>query len=214
MKKNRSNRAWIHAHVTDPYVQRAQAEGYRSRAAFKLLEIDEKDRVLKPGMTVVDLGAVPGSWCQIAARRVAAGGKVLALDMLPMDPLAGVEFIQGDFREEAVLAELESRLGGRAVDVLLSDMAPNLSGVAVSDQARMIHLAELALEFAVAHLRTGGSMLVKLFHGPGFEQFRRPMADVFGTVSVRKPKASRDRSSEVYLLGLSKKPPSVAPDRG
>jgi 23S rRNA (uridine2552-2'-O)-methyltransferase len=208
MKKNRSNRAWIHQHVNDPYVQRAQAEGYRSRAAFKLIEIDAEDRLLKPGMVVVDLGAAPGSWCQVVARRVGAGGKVIALDMLPMEPLVGVEFMQGDFREEPVLAELESRLGDRAIDVVLSDMAPNLSGVAVSDQARMIHLAELALDFAIAHLRTGGSMLVKVFHGPGFEQFRRPMADVFGTVGVRKPKASRDRSSEVYLLGLRKKPQS------
>lgn len=209
MKKNRSNRAWIHQHVNDPYVQRAQAEGYRSRAAFKLIEIDAEDRLLKPGMVVVDLGAAPGSWCQVVARRVGAAGKVLALDLLPMESLVGVEFIQGDFREEPALAELEGRLGGRAVDVVLSDMAPNLSGVAVSDQARMIHLAELTLDFAVAHLRPGGSMLVKLFHGPGFEQFRRPMADVFGTVAVRKPKASRDRSSEIYLLGLRKKTQSV-----
>ncbi|MGB0128747.1 MAG: RlmE family RNA methyltransferase [Rhodocyclaceae bacterium] len=209
MKKNRSNRAWIHEHINDPYVQRAQAEGYRSRAAFKLIEIDDQDRLLKPGSVVVDLGAAPGSWCQVVARRVGAAGKVLALDMLPMEPLAGVEFIQGDFREESVLAELESRLGDRAVDLVLSDMAPNLSGVAVSDQARMIHLAELTLDFAIAHLRTGGNMLVKLFHGPGFEQFRRPMADVFGSVAVRKPKASRDRSSEIYLLGLRKKPQST-----
>lgn len=207
MKKNRSNKAWLHEHVTDPYVQRARAEGYRSRAAFKLLEIDEQDRLLKPGMMVVDLGAAPGSWCQVAARRVGASGGVIALDLLSMEPLAGVDFIQGDFREVEILEKLEARLGKNQVDLVLSDMAPNMSGVGVSDQARSIHLAELTLDFAVAHLKPGGNMLVKLFHGSGFEQFRRPMADAFAAVAVRKPRASRDRSSEVYLLGLRKRGP-------
>jgi 23S rRNA (uridine2552-2'-O)-methyltransferase len=205
MKKNRSNKAWLHEHVTDAYVHRAKAEGYRSRAAFKLLEIDEQDRLLRSGMIVVDLGAAPGSWCQVAACRVGASGCVIALDLLPMEPLAGVDFIQGDFREAAILEKLEERLGKIRVDLVLSDMAPNMSGVGVSDQARSIHLAELTLDFAVAHLKSGGNMLVKMFHGSGFEQFRRPMADVFKTVAVRKPRASRDRSSEVYLLGLCKR---------
>lgn len=155
-------------------------------------------------MVVVDLGAAPGSWCQVATRRVGQSGRVIALDLLPMEALPGVEFIQGDFREEPVLAEIETRLGNAQVDLVLSDMAPNMSGIGVSDQARVIHLAELALEFGMRHLRPGGNMLVKLFRGSGFEQFRRPMAGVFRTVAVRKPKASRDRSSEVYLLGVHK----------
>lgn len=205
MKKNRSNKAWLREHLADPYVHRARAEGYRSRAAFKLLEIDGQDRLLKPGMMVVDLGAAPGSWCQAAVRRVGASGRVIAVDLLPMEPLVGVDFIQGDFREAAILEKLEARLGNIQVDLVLSDMAPNMSGVGVSDQARSIHLAELTLDFARAHLKSGGNMLVKLFHGSGFEQFRRPMADAFSTVAVRKPRASRDRSSEVYLLGLCKR---------
>lgn len=207
MKKNRSNKAWLREHLADPYVHRARAEGYRSRAAFKLLEIDGQDRLLKPGMMVVDLGAAPGSWCQAAVRRVGASGRVIAVDLLPMEPLVGVDFIQGDFREPAILEKLEARLGNMQVDLVLSDMAPNMSGVGVSDQARSIHLAELTLDFALAHLKPGGNMLVKLFHGSGFEQFRRPMADAFKTVAVRKPRASRDRSSEVYLLGLCKRAP-------
>lgn len=205
MKKNRSSKTWMHEHVSDPYVRQARAAGYRSRAAFKLLEIDEHDRLFRPGMVVVDLGAAPGSWCQVALPRVGAAGRVIALDLLPMEPLQGVEFIQGDFRESPILEQLQARLGKNQIDLVLSDMAPNMSGIGVSDQARIIHLAELTLDFAIAHLKAGGSMLVKLFHGSGFEQFRRPMADVFSTVSLRKPKASRGRSSEVYLLGLRKR---------
>jgi 23S rRNA (uridine2552-2'-O)-methyltransferase len=211
MKKHRTNKAWMREHVTDAYVHRAQAEGYRSRAAFKLMEIDDRDHLLKPGMVVVDLGAAPGSWCQVAARRVGAGGRVLALDLLSMEPLPGVEFIQGDLREESVSARLDSRLAADELDLVLSDMAPNISGIGVSDQARAVHLAELALEFAAAHLKAGGAMLVKLFHGVGFDEFRRAMAGVFASVVVRKPKASRGRSSEVYLLGSMKKR-SVGPE--
>lgn len=192
----------MHEHLNDTYVQRANAEGYRARAAYKLMEIDERDRLLRPGRVVVDLGAAPGSWCQVARQRVGSDGRVLALDILPMDPVPGVDFLQGDFTEDAVLAELESRLAGAAVDLVLSDMAPNLSGVATVDQARSIYLCELALDFAGRHLKPGGQFLVKVFQGEGFMGFRKAMDEVFLSVQVRKPKASRDRSAEVYLLGV------------
>lgn len=188
-------------HVTDPYVQRAQKEGYRSRAAYKLLEIDERDHLLRRGTVVVDLGATPGGWSQVAATK---GCKVIALDLLPLQPVPGVEFIQGDFREDAVLAQLEARLGGEPVALVISDMAPNISGIGVADQARAMHLAELALDFASNHLEPGGAFLVKVFQGAGFEDFMRLMRSRFARVVTRKPKASRDRSSEVYLLGLEK----------
>lgn len=206
MKKNKTSRAWVHDHVNDPYVQRAQAEGYRARAAYKLLEIDERDHLLKPGAVVVDLGAAPGSWCQVAVKRCGARGRVFALDLLPMEAVTGVDFLLGDFTEDDVLAELESRLGGAQVDVVLSDMAPNLSGVATVDQARSIHLCELALDFAVRHLKPGGQFLVKVFQGEGFMAYRKQMDAAFDAVQVRKPRASRDRSSEVYLLGKGPRP--------
>ena len=174
--------------------------GYRARAAFKLLETDEKDRLLQPGQVIVDLGSTPGSWSQVAAAKAGRGGTVVALDVLPMAPVHGVEFIEGDFTDEAVLRQLESALGGRRVDLVLSDMAPNLSGVATVDQARGMLLAELALEFAVKWLKPKGSLLVKVFQGEGFDDFRRQLSASFQAVGVRKPKASRDRSSEVYLL--------------
>lgn len=205
MKKHRSKKAWMQEHVSDPWVQRAKAEGWRSRAAFKLLELDREDRLLRPGMTVVDLGAAPGSWCQVAARKVGPAGRVFALDLLPMAPLPGVEFLQGDFREADVLADLEARLAGHAVDLVLSDMAPNMSGIAVSDQARSEHLAELALDFARERLRPGGDFLVKTFHGPGFEDLRRALREAFEKVAVRKPAASRGRSSEIYLLARGRR---------
>lgn len=208
MKKHKTSKAWMHEHVTDHYVQRAKAEGWRSRAAFKLMEIDEKDRLLRPGMVVVDLGAAPGGWSQVAAERVGGGGRVLALDLLEMAPVVGVEFIQGDFREDAVLAELTLRLSGRPVDLVISDMAPNISGIAATDQARAVHLAELALEFASRNLKPGGNFLVKIFQGEGFDAFRKAMTADFDKVVVRKPKSSRDRSSEVYLLGLGCRPHS------
>ncbi len=191
-------------HVNDPFVQLAQKEGYRSRAAYKLLEIDAKDRLLKPGTVVVDLGATPGGWSQVAAARVGRGGKVIALDLLPLEPLAGVDFIQGDFREDAALKRLEDLLQDQPAGLVISDMAPNISGVASADQARAMHLAELAMEFALEHLKPDGSFLVKVFHGAGFEDFLKLMRSRFARVVTRKPKASRDRSSEVYLLGSGK----------
>lgn len=201
MKKNKSSRAWVHQHVNDPYVQRAQAEGFRARATYKLMEIDDREELLRPGAVVVDLGAAPGSWSQLAVRRCAPYGRVLALDVLPMEPIAGVDFICGDFTADAVLAELEARLQGARVDLVMSDMAPNLSGVAAADQARSIHLCELALEFALNHLQPAGALVVKVFQGEGFLSFRRQMEASFAAVQVRKPKASRPRSAEVYLFG-------------
>ncbi|ATE60443.1 RlmE family RNA methyltransferase [Thauera sinica] len=201
MKRNKTSKAWLHEHLNDPYVLRAQADGYRARAAYKLIEIDERDHLLRSGAVVVDLGAAPGSWCQVAVKRCGASGRVFALDILPVEPIAGVDILQGDFTEDEVLAELEGRLGGARVDAVLSDMAPNLSGVATVDQARSIHLCELALDFAARHLKPSGQFVVKVFQGEGFMEFRKAVEAVFGSVQVRKPKASRDRSAEVYLLG-------------
>jgi 23S rRNA (uridine2552-2'-O)-methyltransferase len=205
MKRTKTSKAWMQEHVNDPYVQRAKNEGYRSRAAFKLIEIDDRDHLIRPGMTVVDLGAAPGSWTQVAVRRAGASGRVFALDLLPIEPLVGVDFVQGDFRDEAVLAEFEARLDGLTVDLVISDMAPNMSGIEATDQARSIHLGELALEFAVRHLAAGGNFLVKVFQGEGFMEFRNEILRNFSSLQVRKPKASRDRSPEVYLLGIGRK---------
>jgi len=205
IKKNKTSKQWMREHVNDPFVQLAQKEGYRSRAAYKLLEIDAKDRLFKPGMAVVDLGATPGGWSQVAAAKVGRGGRVIALDLLTMDPLAGVDFIQGDFRDTAVLKQLQDLLQGKPVGLVISDMAPNISGVASADQARAMDLAELAMEFALEHLRPEGSFLVKVFQGAGFESFYKLMRSRFTRVVSRKPKASRDRSSEVYLLASEKK---------
>ena len=201
MKRTRTSNAWLREHVNDPYVQRAKAEGYRSRASFKLMEIDERDHLIRSGEVVVDLGATPGGWSQVAAKRMQGKGRVIALDLLEMDPLHGVEFIQGDFREDAVLAELERTLAGQKIGLVLSDMAPNMSGILLSDQARVMHLAELGLEFSRNWLKPDGAFLVKVFQGYGFEDFVREMRLVFTSVSSRKPDASRDRSAEVYLLG-------------
>lgn len=195
----------MHEHVNDPFVQRAKAEGWRSRAVFKLMEIDEKDHLLKPGRVVVDLGAAPGSWSQYAAKRIRPGGRLFALDILPMEALAGVDFIQGDFREDAVLRRFEAGLGDRSVDLVLSDMAPNMSGVQLVDQARVMDLAELTLDFAREHLKPGGDMLVKVFQGSGYMELREAMHKVFEAVQVRKPEASRDRSAENFLLGRRKR---------
>jgi 23S rRNA (uridine2552-2'-O)-methyltransferase len=204
-RQHKKSKAWMLEHVTDPYVQRAKAEGWRSRAVFKLMEIDAKDHLLKPGMLVADLGAAPGSWCQYAARRVQPGGKIVALDLLEMVPMGGVDFIQGDFREQEVLDRLTASLAGRQVDLVLSDMAPNMSGIATADDARMMHLAELTLEFARDHLKPGGDLLVKVFQGAGFMDLRRAMQAEFASLAVRKPAASRDRSAETYLLGRDKR---------
>ena len=201
IKKNKTSKQWMREHINDPFVQLAQKEGYRSRAAYKLLEIDAKDRLLKPGTVVVDLGATPGGWSQVAASKVGRNGKVIALDLLPLDPLAGVEFIQGDFRDDTVLKQLEQLLQGKPVGLVISDMSPNICGVASADQARAMHLAELAMEFALEHLKPEGVFLVKVFQGAGFEDFLRLMRSRFANVATRKPKASRDRSCELYLLG-------------
>ncbi|MFV0371884.1 MAG: 23S rRNA (uridine(2552)-2'-O)-methyltransferase RlmE [Azonexus sp.] len=201
MKRTRTSKAWMHEHVNDPYVQQAKKDGWRSRAAFKLIEIDDRDTLLKRGEVVVDLGATPGGWSQVAAQRVGDAGLVFALDLLEMAPIRGVHFIQGDFREESVLAELEKNLGEREVGLVMSDMAPNMSGMAVVDQARVMHLAELGLEFSRAHLKPDGAFLVKVFQGRDYEAFVKAMRETFQTVAVRKPDASRDRSAEVYLLG-------------
>lgn len=205
MKRSKTSKQWMQEHVSDPYVQRAQKEGYRSRAAYKLLEIDERDHLLKPGMAVVDLGAAPGGWSQVAAVRVGKGGKVIALDLLPMQALPGVEFIQGDFCEDSTLDELEKRLSGKAVELVISDMSPNISGIGVSDQARAMHLAELALDFSMQHLKPNGIFLIKLFQGAGFEDYVKLVRSQFSRVVTRKPKASRDRSNEVYLLGFGRR---------
>lgn len=205
VKKNKTTKAWITEHVNDAYVQRARTEGWRSRAAFKLTEVDDKDKLLKPGMVVVDLGSAPGSWSQVAAKRVAPGGRLIALDLLPMDPVHGVEFIQGDFHDAAVLQALADTLAGRQVDLVLSDMAPNMSGIGMVDQARVMLLAELTLEFCGLHLKPGGDMLVKVFQGDGFMELRRALQQQFQTLQMRKPAASRNRSAEIYLLARGRK---------
>jgi 23S rRNA (uridine2552-2'-O)-methyltransferase len=204
-RKHRSNRAWIQRHVTDPFVKAATAQGYRARSAFKLIEIDDKDRLLRPGMTVIDLGAAPGSWTQVVRKRLAGAdgrlrGRIIALDMLPLDPVDDVVFIQGDFREQEVADQLGAALGGAKADLILSDLSPNLSGIAVADAARGMHLLELALEFSLLQLKPGGSLLVKAFQGSGFSQFVAELKKHFASVATRKPAASRAESSETYLL--------------
>ena len=191
----------MHDHVNDPYVQEAKRRGYRSRAAFKLIELAERDKLLRSGMTVVELGASPGSWSQVLRERVGVAGKIVAIDLLPMDGIAGVTFIQGDFRDDDGLRALDAALGGAHVDLVVSDMAPNLSGIDAADQARSVHLGELALDFAVGHLVKGGDLLVKVFQGAGLAEFQKSMAAHFTKVYVRKPKASRDRSRETFLVG-------------
>lgn len=205
MKPSKTSKQWMREHINDPFVQLAQKDGYRSRAAYKLLEIDDKDHLLKPGTVVVDLGATPGGWSQVAAARVGRSGKVIGLDLLPLDPLPHVEFIQGDFREESVLRQLEVLLQGKPVGLVISDMAPNISGIVSADQARAMDLAELAMDFAFEHLVSDGSFLVKVFQGVGFEDYLKLMRTRFIKVASRKPKASRDRSSEVYLLASGRR---------
>jgi 23S rRNA (uridine2552-2'-O)-methyltransferase len=187
-------------HVNDAYVKRSVREGYRSRAAYKLLEIQEKDHVIRPGQVVVDLGAAPGGWLQVAQRLVGDEGTIVGIDLLPIDPLAGVTLVQGDFREDAVLEQLNQVLDGRQVDLVISDMAPNVSGVTAVDQPRAIYLCELALDFCRQALKPGGSMVIKVFQGEGFDEFFRDVKSSFGRVVTRKPKASRPKSREVYLV--------------
>jgi 23S rRNA (uridine2552-2'-O)-methyltransferase len=200
MARSKSSHRWMQRHVNDEFVKRSKREGYRSRAAYKLLEIQEKDGVLKPGQVVVDLGAAPGGWSQIAANMVGPRGDVVGFDILPVDPLPGVTFIQGDFREDEALRVLDEVLEGRQVDLVISDMAPNVSGVAAVDQPRAMHLCELALDFCEVHLRPGGGFVCKVFHGEGFDLWMREVKSRFGRAVTRKPKASRANSREVYLV--------------
>ena len=200
VKRTKSSRRWLQEHERDVYVKRAREEGYRSRAAFKLEEIQRTDRILRPGMTLVDLGAAPGGWSQLAAKILRGKGRIIALDILPMDAIAGVEFIMGDFTSEGVLQQLEQVLAGDSVHLVLSDMAPNMSGIADVDHDRSMYLVELALDFAKMHLAPGGDFLVKVFQGRSFHPFLLELRKRFRTVKVRKPPASRQRSSELYLL--------------
>ncbi len=205
MKVTRTSKAWMQEHLNDEFVKRAQKDGYRARAAYKLIEIDDKDKLIKPGMTIVDLGSTPGSWSQVAVQRLKGQGKVIALDILDMTGIAGVTFIQGDFREEAILLQLQAAINNKPVDLVIADMAPNISGVKDVDQAGAAYLTELALEFSKDWLKPNGNFLVKVFIGAGFDDIVKTMRGHFDKVVTRKPKASRDRSSEVYLLGLGRK---------
>ena len=212
-KSKKVNKAWLHDHVNDTYVKLAQKEGYRARAAYKLKEIDEQLGLIKPGHVVVDLGSSPGAWSQYVRRRLSPDGAavgqlngvIIALDILPMEPIEGVTFLQGDFREEEVLARLQEAVQGRPVDVVVSDMAPNLSGVESVDAVRIAHLIELAVDFAVHHLKPEGALVVKLFHGGGYSQLVQLFKDTFRVVKPMKPKASRDKSSETFLVGMGLK---------
>jgi 23S rRNA (uridine2552-2'-O)-methyltransferase len=199
MTRSKSN-PWMTRHVNDPYVKRATAEGLRSRAAYKLMQINDRDKLIRPGMLVVDLGAAPGGWSQVAARIVAPAGRVIAIDLLEMVPMPAVTFIRGDFSTDAGLAALEEAMSGAAADLVLSDMAPNITGIAMADQARFMGLLELALDFAVKHLKPEGQLLVKAFQGAGFEAFVQALREAFRVVQTRKPDASRKGSREVYLL--------------
>lgn len=203
--RSKSSKAWLHEHFNDHYVHMAQKDGYRARAAYKLLEINQKDKLIKPGTVLADLGSAPGSWSQVAAKLVGKTGAVFALDILPMDAIEGVSFIQGDFREDAVLEQFEALLDNRPLDLVICDMAPNMSGNAVTDQARSFYLCDLALDFASQHLKTGGSFLVKVFQGAGYQEYTAAMREIFASVQTRKPDASRNRSSEIYLLGKNKR---------
>jgi 23S rRNA (uridine2552-2'-O)-methyltransferase len=205
MKRTRTSKGWMQEHLNDEYVKRAHRDGYRARAAYKLMEIDDKDHLIKPGMTIVDLGATPGSWSQVARQRLKEQGRIIALDILEMSPIPGVDFIQGDFREESVLKQLEEKLNNKPIDLVIADMAPNISGISSVDQANAAYLTELALDFSLKWLKPGGNLLVKVFIGSGFEEIVQNMRAGFEKVATRKPKASRDRSSEVFLLGLHRK---------
>jgi 23S rRNA (uridine2552-2'-O)-methyltransferase len=212
MVRKSVNKQWLHDHINDPYVKLAQKEGYRARAAYKLKEIDEAEKLIKPGQIIVDLGCTPGSWAQYARRKMAGKegggihGRIIGLDMLPMEPIADVDFIQGDFREQVVADQLAQLLGSQKLDLVLSDMAPNLSGIAAADAARIEDIVDLAIEFACQHLKPSGCLLVKCFNGSGYNQILEQFRQVFRVVSSKKPKASRDRSSEIFLLGRGLKP--------
>lgn len=213
MAKNKSNQNWLHDHINDPYVKQAQKDGFRARAAYKLKEIDEAEKLIKPGQVIVDLGCTPGSWAQYTRRKLSGKegggitGTIIGLDILPMEAIADVHFIQGDFREDVVLDQLALVLSGRKTDLVLSDMAPNLSGIPTADAARMEHLIDLAIEFSQMHLKPGGALLVKCFKDMGFTQMVEKFRTEFKTVKQIKPKASRDKSSEIFLLGRGLKNP-------
>ena len=216
-KTKKLNKAWLHDHLNDPYVKLANREGYRARAAYKLKEIDEQLGLIKPGYLVVDLGSTPGAWSQYVRRRMAPAGAasgelagtIIALDILPMEPIEGVTFLQGDFREDEVLGRLAIAMDGRLADVVVSDMAPNLSGIASADAARIAHLIELAIEFARQHMKPEGALVAKLFHGSGYAELTRLFKDNFRTVKPMKPKASRDKSSETFMVGIGLKRPDT-----
>ena len=199
-KRTKSSGAWLNEHVHDPYVKLSQKQGYRARAAFKLLEINEKDKLIQADTVLADLGSAPGSWSQVATELIGPRGRVIAMDILPMDPVPGVEFIQGDFREDEVLQQLVDLLNGQKLDLVISDIAPNMSGNTVTDQARSFYLCELAYDFAINHLKPGGHFLIKVFQGAGYQEYVKLLRESFAEVVVRKPKASRDRSNEIYLL--------------
>jgi len=204
MKKTRTSKAWLQEHVNDAFVKQAHKDGFRSRAAYKLMEIDEKYKLIKPGMNVVDLGSTPGSWSQVAANILQGKGHIIAMDLLPMDPIPKVDFIQGDFREEASLRELEAHLNNSPIDLVISDMAPNITGIKTIDQPNVMYLNELALDFSLQWLKPSGHLLVKTFLGHDFDKMVKKMRPEFEKVITVKPRASRDRSSEVYLLGFAK----------
>jgi len=206
-KKNKFVKAWMTGHVNDPWVKEATRRGYRSRAAFKLIELAERDKLLEPGMRVVDLGAAPGSWSQVLRERLAGRSVIVAIDLLPMEPIPGVRFVQGDFESDEGWAALETALAGTPVDLVISDMSPNLSGIDVVDQARSVRLAEVALDFARTHLQPGGDLVVKVFQGAGLDQFQREVRPYFSKVYLRKPKASRDRSREHYVVAKGRLAP-------
>ncbi|MDM0031147.1 RlmE family RNA methyltransferase [Variovorax sp. J22P271] len=216
-KTKKLNKAWLHDHLNDPYVKLANREGYRARAAYKLKEIDETLGLIKPGQLVVDLGSTPGAWSQYVRRRMSPAGAasgelagtIIALDILPMEPIEGVTFLQGDFREDEVLARLATAMDGRLADVVVSDMAPNLSGIASADTARIAHLIELAIDFARQHMKPEGALVAKLFHGSGYAELTRLFKDNFRTVKPMKPKASRDKSSETFMVGIGLKRPDT-----
>ncbi|MGZ5032383.1 MAG: RlmE family RNA methyltransferase [Usitatibacter sp.] len=214
MKKSSSSKKWLKRHVNDPYVQRSKKEGYRARSAYKLIEIDARDKLLRPGMVVVDLGAAPGGWSQVIAKKVGAAGRVIAIDLLEMQPVAGVSFVQGNFATRKGLEAVESALGGLKADLVLSDMSPNITGIPMTDQARAMDLAEIARDFALSHLRSDGALLIKIFQGSGYDEYFLSLRRAFQKVMVRKPDASRDESAELYLLARGLKNTQVPPAPG
>jgi 23S rRNA (uridine2552-2'-O)-methyltransferase len=209
MKKSHSSKQWLRRHVNDPFVQRSKKEGYRSRSAYKLTEIDDRDKLIRPGMLAIDLGSAPGGWSQVLAKRLGKAGTVIAIDLLEMEPVSGVTFINGDFTNDTGLEAVEHAMAGRKADLVVSDMAPNMSGIAVSDQARSMDLAEIARDFALLQLKPDGAFVVKIFQGAGYDEYLKSLRVAFVKVVVRKPEASRDESAEQYLLarGLKQMPP-------